>query len=80
MLHTIQQSLPLVVVERKPIIHNGDVPSEKLRPRRPVPPVKLVLHKDGTADVRVVGVWVHNQQLDPRLSLLAKVKRNGNGS
>jgi hypothetical protein len=86
MLHTTEQSLPLVVVERKPIIHNGDnngalVPLEKTRLHgRLVPPVKIVLHKDGTADVRVLGIWVHDQEVDPRLALLAKVKRNGNGN
>jgi hypothetical protein len=78
------ESLLPFAVESKPI-HSGDnngrsVPTVKLH-GRPVPPVKLRLHRDGTASVRLLGIWVHNQEVDPRLALLASIRRtNGSGT
>jgi hypothetical protein len=73
MTNTTQSLLPLAV-ESKPIIHNGNGNGYS------VPPVKVRLHKDGTASVRVLGIWLHNLELDSRIALLGSIRRtNGNG-
>ena len=75
MKYLTDQSLLPLVVESKPIIHNSDGNGHS------VPPVKVRLHKDGTASIRVLGIWLHNVELDSRIALLGTIRRtNGNGS